>query len=86
MKRARYQAFEDEFIPEDYHVASNLRTVTYICDDEGNNRTFIASIEEDHVAPILDVENEEERDHNKDEPAERDSIEKEFVEEQEPME
>ena len=46
VKRARYQAFEDEFIPEDYHVALNLRTVTYISDDEGNNRTFITVIEE----------------------------------------
>ena len=33
VKRARYQAFEDDFIPEEYHVALNHRTVTYISDD-----------------------------------------------------
>ena len=77
--------FEDEFIPEDYHVALNLRTVTYISDDEGDN-IFIALIEENQVAPVLDVGNEEEGDPNKNEPSEGDPIEEQLVKEEEPIE
>ncbi|XP_010683124.1 uncharacterized protein LOC104897862 [Beta vulgaris subsp. vulgaris] len=79
-KRARYQLFEDEFIPENYYTTSDLRTLTYIFDDEENTRTFIAVIEENQVAPVLDVGNEEEGDPNEDEPAEGDPIEEEPVE------
>ncbi|XP_010695336.1 protein FANTASTIC FOUR 1-like [Beta vulgaris subsp. vulgaris] len=90
VKRARYQTFGNEFIPENHQIESNLRTVTYIFNDEENNRTFIAVVGEDHVAPILDLENEEEEDPNENEPDEEDPIEendheeeKESIEEEE---
>ncbi|XP_048496391.1 protein FANTASTIC FOUR 1-like [Beta vulgaris subsp. vulgaris] len=86
VKRARYQAFEDEFILEDYHVASNLRIVTNISDDEGNNRTFIAMIKENQVAPVLDIGIEKEGVPNEDEPTEGDPIKEEPEEEEEPIE
>ncbi|XP_048502881.1 uncharacterized protein LOC125498672 [Beta vulgaris subsp. vulgaris] len=73
-KRPRYQPFEDELIADDFQ---NLRTVTYVSDDERNNRTFIVVLDGVQVAPGLDGEDDD------DEPPPLENIP---VEEEEPAE
>ncbi|XP_057251855.1 uncharacterized protein LOC130591902 [Beta vulgaris subsp. vulgaris] len=55
-KRPRYQPFEDELLADDFQ---NLRTVTYVSDDERNNRTFIIVLGGVQVVPGLHGEDDD---------------------------